>query len=157
MTWNVWGYVAGLCFKISPKTLGNACHSCATRTNLSVGVAQKGTTASLKMILSIALLLCATSVRGVPLPGSGLESESPILPSHLLSLDEIPPAQQYDAIFNRVFPLHSAAIPWESVNWTRYSKIVVTGPQRSGTTYFASTLAKHLGYAHHDEFAKSRW
>ena len=32
-----------------------------------------------------------------------------------------------------------------------YSRIIVTGPQRSGTTYCAYILAKDLGYPHYDE------
>jgi len=32
-----------------------------------------------------------------------------------------------------------------------YSRIIVTGPQRSGTTYCAYILAKDLGYTHYDE------
>ena len=52
----------------------------------------------------------------------------------------------------RAFPLHRDAVPWDSINYTQYSKIIVTGPQRSGTTFFAKALAEHLGYEHWDEF-----
>ena len=34
-----------------------------------------------------------------------------------------------------------------------YSRIIVTGPQRSGTTYCAYILAKDLGYTHYDEMS----
>lgn len=34
-----------------------------------------------------------------------------------------------------------------------YSRIIVTGPQRSGTTYCSYILAKDLGYTHYDEIS----
>jgi len=40
----------------------------------------------------------------------------------------------YLAEMDRVFPLRSEAVSWESINWKNYSKIIVSGPQRSGTT-----------------------
>ena len=33
----------------------------------------------------------------------------------------------------------------------KYTKIIVSGPQRSGTTYFADELSKELNYNHYDE------
>jgi hypothetical protein len=52
----------------------------------------------------------------------------------------------------RVFPLHKLAQPWSSVDFEKYTKIIVSGPQRSGTTYFTKALAEYLGYTHIDEF-----
>jgi len=52
---------------------------------------------------------------------------------------------------DRAFPLWRDAVDWRTVNFTRYSKIIVSGPQRSGTTWFAWSLATHLGYLHLDE------
>lgn len=56
----------------------------------------------------------------------------------------------------RVFPLHDDATSWEAVNFNNYTKIVVSGPQRSGTTYFAAALAKSLAYDHWDETRHQR-
>ena len=58
---------------------------------------------------------------------------------------------KYEAVMAQAFPLHSDAVPWDSINYTRYTKIIVSGPQRSGTTFFAKALAAHLGYEHWDE------
>ena len=44
---------------------------------------------------------------------------------------------KYEAVMARAFPLHSDAVPWDSINYTRYTKIIVSGTQRSGTTFFA--------------------
>lgn len=71
-----------------------------------------------------------------------------------VSLDELSTSQQMKAILERSFPLHSSAISWEDVPWRSYEKIIVSGPQRSGTTFFAAALAKHLGYVHADEFSR---
>ena len=77
------------------------------------------------------------------------------------SLDEVPQSQLLAELLDRAFPLSSDAVSWESVDWKRYSKIIVSGPQRSGTTFFALALAQHLGYIHLDENDKStkipRW
>ena len=35
---------------------------------------------------------------------------------------------------DRMFPLYAEAVSWESIEWKNYSKIIVSGPQRSGTT-----------------------
>ena len=45
------------------------------------------------------------------------------------------------------------AVSWESIEWRDFDKIVISGPQRSGTTFFAKTLASILGYMHADENA----
>lgn len=58
---------------------------------------------------------------------------------------------EYEAVMARVFPLHRDAVSWDSVKYTQYTKIVVSGPQRSGTTFFAKALARYLGYEHWDE------
>ena len=52
---------------------------------------------------------------------------------------------------DRAFPLWRDAVDWKSIEWRKFTKIVVSGPQRSGTTWFAESLAKYLGYIHLDE------
>ena len=69
----------------------------------------------------------------------------------ITSLDEVPQSQLFSELLDRTFPLSRDAVSWESVDWKRYSKIIVSGPQRSGTTFFALALAQHLGYRHLDE------
>ena len=56
-----------------------------------------------------------------------------------------------DPLLPRVYPLHSAAAPWQTVPFRRYSVVLVTGPQRSGTTWAACALARSLGYTLYDE------
>ena len=56
----------------------------------------------------------------------------------------------------RIFPLHKIAQPWSSVDFHQYQKIIVSGPQRSGTTYFTKALAEYLGYTHIDELDRDR-
>jgi len=68
-----------------------------------------------------------------------------------VSLDELSTSQQMDEIVRRVFPLSASAISWEDVPWRSFEKIIISGPQRSGTTFFAAALAKHVGYVHADE------
>jgi hypothetical protein len=68
-----------------------------------------------------------------------------------ISIDDLPDIEQNEAILERVFPLRNIALPWDSIDWKKYSKVVVVGPQRSGTTFFSDALAKHLKYFHHDE------
>ncbi|KAJ1452220.1 hypothetical protein M885DRAFT_527764 [Pelagophyceae sp. CCMP2097] len=87
--------------------------------------------------LLVATLLCARGAR-----------------VRAVSLDEVKPTDFFDAMMDRAFPLARTAIPWSAVDWRRHSKIIVSGPQRSGTTFFASALARHLGYKHVDEFAQ---
>lgn len=50
-----------------------------------------------------------------------------------------------------MFPLRLLAVPWSSIEYRTASKIYIVGPQRSGTTFFAATLARHLNYEHWDE------
>ena len=59
------------------------------------------------------------------------------------------------ATMQRVFPLWREAVDWETIEWPKYSKIIISGPQRSGTTWFAGSLAKHLDYVHLDEGTKT--
>ena len=67
------------------------------------------------------------------------------------SLDEVPQSELFAALIARSFPLAEDAVSWETIPWSSYSKIIVSGPQRSGTTFFAWSLAQHLGYTHLDE------
>lgn len=52
---------------------------------------------------------------------------------------------------SRVFPLRKYAVSWDTVGFKMFQKIIVSGPQRSGTTYFTKALAKYLEYTHIDE------
>ena len=56
-----------------------------------------------------------------------------------------------NALLARVYPLHATAVPWQSVAFKRHPVILVTGPQRSGTTWVACALATQLGYTLYDE------
>lgn len=53
----------------------------------------------------------------------------------------------------RAFPLVDVATDWRrsGVDWASFDKIIVVGPQRSGTTFFAQALAAHLGHVFLDE------
>jgi len=70
------------------------------------------------------------------------------------SLDEMSQQAMISAIVERTFPLHSDEVHWSSIPFRNYAKIVISGPQRSGTTFFAAALAKYLGYEHWDETRK---
>jgi len=48
------------------------------------------------------------------------------------------------------FPLRSAAVQWELVPWLEYDRIIVTGPARSGVSFFAAALASYLRVQHVD-------
>lgn len=52
---------------------------------------------------------------------------------------------------NEVFPAHEIAVDWSDVAWTDFQHVVVSGPQRSGTTAVATMLAEVLGGMHIDE------
>ena len=54
-------------------------------------------------------------------------------------------------MLERIYPLHDQAIHWDSVPLSRHKVILVTGPQRSGTTWAACVLALHYGFALFDE------
>ena len=51
----------------------------------------------------------------------------------------------------RVYPLHNEGKDWEAVPLGKYRVILVTGPQRSGTTWAACALASQLGFTLYDE------
>ena len=59
--------------------------------------------------------------------------------------------EAHDRLLRRVYPLHDAAAQWQDVPFERYQVILVTGPQRSGTTWAACALASQLGYTLLDE------
>lgn len=63
------------------------------------------------------------------------------------------PAAQAAALktHSRAFPLHADAIGWDTVEYLKYKTIIVSGPQRSGTTFFCASLAAYLGYTRLDE------
>jgi len=54
-------------------------------------------------------------------------------------------------MLERIYPLHDQAVHWDSVPLSRHKVILVTGPQRSGTTWAACVLALHYGFALFDE------
>jgi len=57
---------------------------------------------------------------------------------------------QHVKTYRKDFPLHNQLIQWELVPWKEYHTIIVTGPRRSGSAFFAKALAEHLDYRHVD-------
>eukprot|EP00965_Chrysotila_dentata_P221170 6192231-Pleurochrysis_carterae.AAC.2 len=57
----------------------------------------------------------------------------------------------YQSLLARVYPLHASARPWQDLQLDSYDIILVTGPQRSGTTWVACALASSLNYTLFDE------
>ena len=65
---------------------------------------------------------------------------------------ELPLSHMRDApLIARVYPLHATAVSWETLQLRRYQVVLVTGPQRSGTTWVSCALAADLGYDMYDE------
>jgi hypothetical protein len=62
---------------------------------------------------------------------------------------------KYRRAWEEIFPLHARARPWESIEWQNYSHIIISGPQRSGTTYFTKYLSQKLNYTWLDETRNS--
>ena len=61
-------------------------------------------------------------------------------------------------LLNRVYPLHDIAKSLPSKEFlNRFRHIMVSGPDRSGTTFTAKYLAGLLGYAHVDEMTRYRF
>ena len=56
--------------------------------------------------------------------------------------------------FDRMHPLRNLSVSVDAIPWHKYHSIIITGPQRSGTTYFSQELAAMLGYVHLDEMDK---
>ena len=56
-----------------------------------------------------------------------------------------------ERLLAETFPAFHIAVSWEAIDWGQYRHILVTGPQRSGTTFFAAALAMRLGMTHIDE------
>ncbi|KAL3933947.1 MAG: hypothetical protein SGPRY_000057 [Prymnesium sp.] len=56
-----------------------------------------------------------------------------------------------EGVLEKIYPLHNSAVGWEELDFRPYHIILVTGPQRSGTTWVACTLATDLGYELYDE------
>jgi hypothetical protein len=56
-----------------------------------------------------------------------------------LTLDEVAPSQQMDAIMERVFPLEASAVRWEDVPWQSFEKVIVPGLSAAGQP----SLQKH--------------
>lgn len=61
------------------------------------------------------------------------------------------PASQQDSLLTRIYPLHEDSMAWESLPLSKYHVILVTGPQRSGTTWAACALASTLDFTLYDE------
>jgi hypothetical protein len=61
-------------------------------------------------------------------------------------------AVDQNQLLERIFPLHDQVEELPSIQvLKRYTHIVVSGPQRSGTTFVGEALADALGYTHLDE------
>ena len=56
-------------------------------------------------------------------------------------------------LLKKIFPLHDEVVSWDSLSkqLSTHHVVLVTGPQRSGTTWVACALASHLGYKLYDE------
>lgn len=54
-------------------------------------------------------------------------------------------------LLQRIYPLHADGVHWQSLSLRKYHVVLVTGPQRSGTTWAACALANTLGYTLYDE------
>lgn len=67
----------------------------------------------------------------------------------------VPAKYSAERLLADAFPAHHLAQPWWEIPWHKYQNILVTGPQRSGTTYFARALATYLGTAFLDEFDRA--
>lgn len=61
------------------------------------------------------------------------------------------PARDEASLIDRIYPLHDDGVSWDSLSLARYRVVLVTGPQRSGTTWAACALASSLGYTLYDE------
>jgi hypothetical protein len=55
------------------------------------------------------------------------------------------------SLIGRIYPLHSSGVRWDSLPLSNHHVILVTGPQRSGTTWVSCALASSLGYSLYDE------
>jgi hypothetical protein len=60
-------------------------------------------------------------------------------------------AAAHHSLLRRVYPLYDEAEPWDTVPFEQYDVVLVTGPQRSGTTWAACALATQLNYTLFDE------
>lgn len=60
-------------------------------------------------------------------------------------------AAAHRSLLRRVYPLYDEAVPWDTVPFEQYDVVLVTGPQRSGTTWAACALATQLNYTLFDE------
>jgi hypothetical protein len=60
-------------------------------------------------------------------------------------------APAHRSLLRRVYPLYDEAEPWDTVPFAQYDVVLVTGPQRSGTTWAACALATQLNYTLFDE------
>ena len=56
-----------------------------------------------------------------------------------------------NTLLERIYPLHAKAVRWDSLHLSKHHVILVTGPQRSGTTWAACALASYLDFTLYDE------
>eukprot|EP00440_Ansanella_granifera_P076002 gb/GFBE01082477.1/.p1 GENE.gb/GFBE01082477.1/~~gb/GFBE01082477.1/.p1 ORF type:complete len:334 (+),score=40.24 gb/GFBE01082477.1/:1-1002(+) len=81
-----------------------------------------------------------------------LGAENAVLRSELEAARNMHTHTDSGTLLDVVFPLHSIKERLPSLAQLRnYDKIIVSGPQRSGTTFTADTLARLLQYTHLDE------
>ena len=71
--------------------------------------------------------------------------------SQSLSSGQGPGQTEDPSLLERIYPLHSSGVRWNSLPLSSHRVILVTGPQRSGTTWASCALASSLGYALYDE------
>ena len=73
------------------------------------------------------------------------------LAQEVRSLPLVPARKEEASLIDRIYPLHEEGVAWDSLSLARYRVVLVTGPQRSGTTWAACALASSLGYTLYDE------
>ena len=84
-------------------------------------------------------------VRSSPLMASA--AEPPTLPRRYADEHQV----SGDSLLERIYPLHASGVRWDSLSLSQQKVILVTGPQRSGTTWASCALASSLGYTLYDE------
>jgi hypothetical protein len=99
----------------------------------------------LKPVIKRGVLICCLAIAGVC---NALQSGHAGM-AHDLGQD--PFLRAASKTLARAYPLYSEAVRWDSIDWRKYTTIIISGPQRSGTTFFCRALAAHLGYRHIDE------
>jgi len=84
-------------------------------------------------------------------PASDVQSLPPPPPSGVPACASSSADDEARALLTRVYPLYGEGTNWETIPLKQYRVILLTGPQRSGTTWAACALASQLGFTLFDE------